>query len=123
MKHLTFLINGTDFSALCNERGYRAGAEAVYSSEVETMDRVRHSTVQRWRGWCEIALNDLTDEEAAALAAALRSEELSVTYQNRALGTGSVTQSMTVDALELAYLLSDVSGRYWSGESITFRQR
>lgn len=123
MKNLTFLINGVDFSHAFNQYGYRAGVEPVYSNEIETMDRVRRSNIVRWRGWCSAPLNDLTDAEAAALARALRADTLEITYQNNALSAQSVTQEMTIDALELAYLLRDVSGRYWSGKKITFTQR
>lgn len=122
MRHLTFAINGTDLSNLCNQYGYSAGNEPIYSDEVVTMDRVRHSTVVRWRGWCNVPLNDISDAEAAAFAAALRSTGLSVNYYNAALGA-QVTQDMTVDGLELAYLLRDVSGRYWSGQTLHFTQR
>lgn len=123
MKNLTFLINGVDFSHAFNQYGYSAGAEPIYSNEIETMDRVRRSNIIRWRGWCSAPLNDLTDAEAAALARALRADTLEITYQNNALSAQSVTQEMTIDALELAYLLRDVSGRYWSGKQITFTQR
>lgn len=122
MRNLTFKVNGTDLSASCNQYGFRSGVTPVYSNEVETMDRVRHSAVVRWRGWCDVPLNDISDTEAAAFAAALRGTGLSVNYYNAALGT-QVTQDMTVDGLELAYLLQDVSGRYWSGQTLRFTQR
>lgn len=123
MRHLTFSINGTDLSSLCNDYGYTAGATPVYSREVTTMAQKRRSTVARWRGYCILALNDITDAEAATLAAALREGTLLVTYRNPAFGLDPVTQDMTVDGVELGYLLSDVSGTYWSGKTIRFDER
>lgn len=122
MRNMVFKINGTDLSASCNQYGFRSGITPVYSNEVETMDRVRRSTVVRWRGWCDVPLNDISDADAKAFAAALRGTGLSISYYNAALGT-QVTQEMTVDGLELAYLLQDVSGRFWSGQTLHFTQR
>ena len=87
------------------------------------MDKKRHSAVIRWQSWCSAQLNDITDAEVAALAADLRGATLSVTYENPALGSTPVTQEMTVDGLELAYLLRDQTGRYWSGKTLNFTQR
>lgn len=123
MRHLTFAINGKDLSSLCNQYGYSAGNTPIYSDEVVTMDGRRHSAVIRWQGWCSVTLNDITDAEVAALAADLRGATLSVTYENPALGSTAVTQEMTVDGLELAYLLRDQTGRYWSGKTLNFTQR
>ena len=39
------------------------------------------------------------------------------------IGSTPVTQEMTVDGLELAYLLRDQTGRYWSGKTLNFTQR
>ena len=119
MRHLTFAINGKDLSSLCNQYGYSAGNTPIYSDEVVTMDGRRHSAVIRWQGWCSVTLNDISDAEAAEFAAALQSAELNVSYYNPALGR-QVTQEMTVDGLELAYLLRD---RYWSGKTLNFTQR
>lgn len=123
MKNLSFTINGVDFSAVCNENAFTAGATPVYSEEIETMDRERRSVIQRWRGYCRVGLNDMTDAEAQALAAALRADELVIGYPNRALGSTQVSQKMTVDAMELSFLLHDVSGNYWSGKQLTFTER
>lgn len=122
MRYLTFMINGKDLSSLCNQYGYSAGNTPIYSDEVVTMDKKRHSAVIRWQGWCSVTLNDISDAEAAEFAAALQSAELSVSYYNPALGR-QVTQEMTVDGLEYPYLLRDQTGRYWSGKTLNFTQR
>ena len=64
MRSMTFAINGVDLSALCDQYGFSSGMTPVYSAEIETMDRKRHSTLVRWRGWCNVKLNDVSDDEA-----------------------------------------------------------
>lgn len=123
MKNMVFKINGVDLSALCNQYGFSSGAVPIYSREVETMDYVRRSTIVRWRGWCDVPLNDITDDEARIFAGALRQEALSVEYYNASLN-GQVTQDMTIDdGIGLEYLMQDVSGRYWSGKVLRFEER
>ena len=123
MKNMVFKINGVDLSALCNQYGFSSGVVPVYSREVETMDYVRRSTIVRWRGWCDVPLNDITDDEARTFAQALRQEALSVEYYNASLN-GQVTQDMTIDdGIGLEYLMQDVSGRYWSGKVLRFEER
>lgn len=122
MRHMTFAINGVDLSALCDQYGFSSGMTPVYSAEVETMDRKRHSTLVRWRGWCSVKLNDVSDDEARRFCAALMSAALNVSYYNAHLGA-QVTQEMTVDSPQLGYLLQDVSGRYWSGSTLQFEER
>lgn len=123
MRDIILKINGKDRSDCFNQYGFFAGATPVYSDEIETMDRVRHSTVVRRRGYCIAQLNDISDAEAVQLAEDLSAGTLNITYNNPWFGSAPVTQNMTVDDLQIGFLLRDVSGRFWSGQTLRFTQR
>lgn len=121
MTDLTFKVNGQDFSALVHKNGIRTYLEPVYSGEITTLDKVRRRTLKRRRGILHVTLNDLEENEAEDLCAALMLEPLSVTYysfQRRQ----QVTEIMSLSPYALEQLLMDGGSRILSGVTLKFEQ-
>lgn len=120
---LPFEVNGVDLAALCSKRGYVSTRRPVYSRSVATMDGRTHQRLLRWQNGITVKLNDLTSEEAAAFAAAVSGEVLSVTYYNTQLGE-TRTDTMRIDTagLQAPYLLTDRGTNWWSGRTVQFTE-
>ena len=122
MKQYVFKVNGEDFSAIVNAKGYATAREPVVAWEMQDLAGETHRVVSRWRYVLSLQLHEIPQQQAAALADQLLKSPLTVNFTS--LQTGAeVEAEMYLDELSYGHLLS-VGGKNWlTGATLQLRQR
>lgn len=121
MTHFPFSVNGVDFSALVHKRGYKTNRVPVYSPKVTTLDGRDHFTQIRTKGVLTVTLNPAEKSKMLALTEELQTMPVRVRYHSFQTGM-TETETMVVQDMSLALLLSAAGKDWLGGVELTFEQ-
>lgn len=121
MTTLPFTINGHDYSSLVTKRQYKTNRIPVVGTKYTDLAKIDHTTIARYKGYLEVALNPLSPSQADDLYADLLTAPCEVTYYSFQLQQ-TVTETMlpNFDGLKDAKLRE--SGHWMENSTINFTE-
>ena len=122
MTDLPFLINGIDFAALVNKKGYTTGMAPVLAASFTDLAGVDTEIISRWRSTLTAPLNHLTDSQVLSLSEQLMKPTVQVTYYSVQLGA-TVTHEMKCLTLQNENDFTTRGIRWWDGGTLSFEQK